>query len=250
VFAIDPSTGRLTDISSDGGIRVLEGESGEAAEPMGIALYKRPSDGEVHAIVSPKEGGPADYLWQYRLEDDGRGRVTGTRVRRFGNFGSGARARPSGEIEAVAVDDALGYVYYADERYGIRKWHADPRHADAARELAVFGRDDYKGDREGLAVYSRPDGTGFIVSADQIDEVSILRLYPREGIPGDPHRHEQILEVPVRADDTDGLDVTARALPGFPGGLLVAMNSTGRNYLLFDWRGVERRLPPRGVSRP
>lgn len=44
------------------------------------------------------------------------------------------------EIEAVAVDDALGYVYYADEGDGIHKWHADPDHPEANRELAVFGR--------------------------------------------------------------------------------------------------------------
>ena len=38
---------------------------------------------------------------------------------------------------------------YSDERFGIRKWHADPNHPDAAKELAVLGRDGYQGDREG-----------------------------------------------------------------------------------------------------
>ena len=77
----------------------------------------------------------------------------------------------------MVVDDELGYVYYSDERFGIRKWQADPDHADAARELAVFGTDGYAGDREGLAIYA-PERTpsvngggpsGFLVSSDQVE---------------------------------------------------------------------------------
>src|SRR5437773_12195223 len=105
----------LTDVSSPGGLPVFEGEAGEAGGPMGIALYRRVRDGTVFAIVSRKAGPRVGYLWQYRLEDDGRGRVKATKVREFGVF-SGA-----GEIEAIAVDDALGYVYYADEGDGIHK---------------------------------------------------------------------------------------------------------------------------------
>ncbi|TVQ40440.1 MAG: phytase, partial [Spirochaetaceae bacterium] len=61
---------------------------------MGIGLYKRPSDGEIFAIVSRKSGPSGSYLWQYRLHDDGTGQVVGTHVRSFGLFSG------SGEIEA------------------------------------------------------------------------------------------------------------------------------------------------------
>jgi hypothetical protein len=41
------------------------------------------------------------------------------------------------------------------------------------------------------------------------------------------------------ADDTDGLDATSAFLgDAFPEGLLVAMNSRGRNLLLYDWRSL------------
>ncbi len=143
------------DLAPDG-LPVLEGQTGEASEPMGVSLYKRPADGVTFAIVAPKTGGTTDYLWQYRLERKSPGeRITATLVRRFGNFSRrGAEPGEIGEIEAVVVDDELGYVYYSDERFGIRKWHADPDHADAARELAVFGTEGYAGDREGLAIYA------------------------------------------------------------------------------------------------
>lgn len=57
VFRIDQQSGWLDDVSSGGGLPVLDGMAGESGEPMGIALFKRPSDGAVFAIVAPKTGG-------------------------------------------------------------------------------------------------------------------------------------------------------------------------------------------------
>lgn len=238
---------RVFSIAADGsaihniaprGIPVLEGEAGEAAEPMGIALYRRPRDGVVFAIVAPKTGGASNYLWQYRLEEQ-QGVVSGTLVRRFGAFSRvGPTAGEIGEIEAVVADDALGYVYYADERFGIRKWHADPDDPGAGVELAVLGRSGYRGDREGLALYTRENGTGFLVSSDQIPGATRLMIYPRAGPPERPHDQPLLRAVQTGADSTDGLDVTSTALPGFPDGLLVMMNSSPRNFLLYRWSDV------------
>jgi 3-phytase len=159
-------------------------------------------------------------------------------VRRFGNF-SGV-----GEIEAVAVDDALGYVYYADEVSGIHKWHADPDQPGAETELAVFATSGYKADREGIGIYARPDGTGYLVSVDQLPGESIFHVYRREGEPGRPHDHSRTLGTfRIGADSTDGLEVTSAPLgPEFPDGLLVAMNSTSRNFLMVRWADVARAL--------
>ena len=244
VFAIDGRAGRIADLSS---VPVLVGESGDRSEPMGIALYKRARDGTIFAIVAPKLGAAIDYLWQYRLEADAVGGVTGRLVRRFGHFsGKGAEPGEAGEIEAVVVDDELGFVYYADERYGIHKWHADPDHPDARRELAVFGREGYARDREGLAIYAESGGRGFIVSTDQVPGGSILRLYPREGRPGAPHDHgAPIASIRTSSDDTDGIEVVATPLPGFPAGLLVMMNSAPKNFLFYDWAPVRAVLGTR-----
>jgi 3-phytase len=101
---------RLPDLAplDKGDLVVFDGDAARA--PMGVALYRRPGDGAVFAIVGGK-GGPAEgYLWQYRLEDDGAGKVKQTKVRAFGAY-SGKK-----EIEAIAVDAELGFVYYSDER--------------------------------------------------------------------------------------------------------------------------------------
>lgn len=244
VYRVRPDGSGLDDVSSPDGLSVLAGQAGAAGEPMGIALYKRPRDGAIYAIISPKGGGATDYLWQYRLEDDGAGRVRGIPVRRFGRFsGLGQALDVSGEIEAIVVDDELGFVYYSDERFGIRKWYADPEHPEASRELAVFGTTGYEGDREGLAIYTRPGGRGYLVSVDQLAGSSRLHLYPRDGSAGDPHNHPRLAIVPTCADDTDGIEVTSTPLPGFPRGLLVMMNSGPRNFLVFPWEAVESRLP-------
>jgi 3-phytase len=256
IFAIPADGGTLVDLAPDG-LPVLEGQTGEASEPMGVSLYKRPADGVTFAIVAPKTGGTTDYLWQYRLERKSPGeRITATLVRRFGNFSRrGAEPGEIGEIEAVVVDDELGYVYYSDERFGIRKWHANPDHADAARELAVFGTEGYAGDREGLAIYAprqtpysnRGGPSGLLISSDQVEGATRLFLYPREGTIGNPHNHPAISVRQTSSDETDGLDVTARSLPGYPRGLLVMMNSTGRNFSIYRWDDL---VPLVGGARP
>jgi 3-phytase len=231
IYRIDPATRSLTELPPAGGIRVFEGEQGEHAAPMGIALYKRPADAALFAVVGRAEGPTQGYLWQYRLERNAAGNVVAAPVRKFGTFSG------NGEIEALLVDDALGYVYGADELAGIRKYHADPDHPDAARELAVFGTTGYQSDREGLGIYSTGDGVGYLVSTDQIDGGSRYILYRREGAPGNPHDHSEVVAViEGGADATDGIEVTSLALgPSFPHGLLVAMNSVPKNFLVFAW---------------
>jgi 3-phytase len=239
VYAIAPDGSGLRDISS-GLMPILAGAPGDQGAPMGIGVYRRPKDGAVFAIIAPKAGPKQDYLWQYRLEDDGSGRVKTTLVRRFGAF-SGV-----GEIEAVAVDDELGYVYYADEDRGIHKYHADPDAADASRELALFGTTGYEQDREGIGIYAMPGGTGYIVSVDQLPGESVFHVYRREGEPGRPHDHSaNLLTFKGKADSTDGLDVTSAPLGArFPDGVVIAMNSASRNFLLYSWRDIASSARP------
>jgi 3-phytase len=240
IFRIDRADGRLVDL---GGAPILQGEEGEAGAPMGIGLYRRPRDGAIFAIVAPKTGPREGYLWQYRLTDAGDGGIAVTFVRRFGTF-SASTVRPENEIEAVAVDDSAGYIYYADEGDGVHKWHADPDHADAGRELAHFARTGFRGDREGIGIYARPDGSGYIVCTDQLDGNSEYHFYPREGAPGNPHDHsKEIAVIRGGADATDGLEISSAVLgPSLPQGLMIAMNSKPQNFLVFKWEDVAGAL--------
>jgi len=213
----------------NGGIPIFEGETQRA--PMGIALYKRPSDGTIFAIVSRKEG-PTDgsYLWQYRLEDDGTGNVKGTKVREFGIW-SGIK-----EIEAIAVDDELGYVYYSDETVGIRKYKADPDTENTDSQLALFGTEGFTEDHEGISIYRVNDGTGYILISDQ--QANTFRIFKREGEPNNPHEHRLVKVVAVSTNESDGSDVTTAILnKTFPVGLFVAM-SDNRTFHYYSWADI------------
>ncbi len=222
---------RLPDMKpiDGGGIPVFEGE--RARDVMGIALYTRARDGALFAIVSrsdafaPTEG----YLHQYRLVDDGNGQLRGVFTRAFGQW-SGRK-----EIEAIAVDSELGYVYYSDEIYGVRKYHADPLADDAEDQLAEFGLDDFARDHEGISVYKRADGSGYIFVSDQ--QANQFHIYSREGAVDDPHRHPLLATVKLATDESDGHDLSPVPLPGFPGGLLVAM-STDRTFQFYSLEDI------------
>ncbi len=222
---------RLPDMApvDNGGIPVFQGE--RARDCMGIALYTRASDGAVFAIVSrsdylaPKQG----YLHQYRLVDDGNGVLRGVFARSFGDW-SGTK-----EIEAIAVDNELGYVYYADENHSIRKYRADPAAKDSDEQVAVIGLDGFTEDREGISIYKSGPGTGYILVSNQQD--NSFNVYPREGTAADPHSHPLLRKIDVSTIESDGSDVTNVELPGFPGGLFVAM-SNGKVFHYYAWEDI------------
>jgi 3-phytase len=223
---------RLPDMApiDNGGIEAFEGEPPELRRPMGLALYTRPTDGAVYAIVSRKAGPDGGYLWQYRIEDDGTGNLRCAKVREFGSF-AGTK-----EIEAIAIDQELGYVYYSEEDVGVHKYFADPDAPDANVELALFGTDGFTEDREGISIYKVNDGTGYILVSDQ--QANAFRIFRREGEPGDPHDHRALKVVFVSTNESDGSEVTNAALDDrFPSGLFVAM-SDNRTFHYYSWDDI------------
>jgi 3-phytase len=220
----------------NGGIEVFVGEKERG--PMGISLYKRASDGAIYAIVSRKSGPLVGYLWQYLIKDNGTGKVTGIKVRAFGNY-SGKK-----EIESIAVDDKLGYVYYSDEQFGIRKYNADPDVKDADKELGIIYTTDYLEDNEGISIYEVDDKTGYILVSDQ--KANRFRIYSREGTSADPeeelaanpHNHKLVKVVNVMTNNSDGSEVVNVKLNNkFPGGLFVAM-SDNKTFQYYSWADI------------
>jgi len=218
---------RLPDLSpvDNGGIPVFEGESERDA--MGVALYTDPSTKTCYAIVGRKEGPVVEYLWQYKLTVDSSGMVSAAFVRKFGDY-SGKK-----EIESIAVDNELGYVYYSDEGVGVHKYYAHPDSSN--RELAFFATEGFAQDHEGISIYKHQDGTGFILVSNQQDDS--FHVFPREGAAGNPHEHSLLKVIAVSTTESDGSEVTSRALPGFPKGLFVAMTEGG-TFQYYRWEDL------------
>lgn len=215
----------------NGGLEVFVGET--ERDPMGISLYTRPSDGVIFAIVGRKFGPSGTYLWQYQLTDSGDGSVGATVVRKFGNF-SGKK-----EIEAIAIDNELGYVYCSDEQFGVRKYYADPAKNDNT-ELVIFGQKDFKSDHEGIAIYKKTATTGYILVSNQ--QANTFIVYVREGTNGNPNDHKMLAEIPTSTIECDGADATSINLGNkFPNGLFVAM-SNGMTFHLYDWNEIQKLI--------
>ena len=224
---------RLPDMSpiDNGGIRTFVGETDDR-RAMGLAMYTRPSDGAFFVIVSRKFGVSGAYLWQYRLDDAGDGSLKATKVRAFGEFVGGK------EIEAVAVDNELGYVYYSDETAGVHKYLADPDAPNADQELAFFGNEGFAQDQEGISIYKVNDGTGYILVSDQ--QANTFRVFKREGEPGVPHDHRLVKVVRVSTNESDGSDVTNVPVDDrFPSGIFVAM-SDDQTFHYYSWDDTAR----------
>jgi 3-phytase len=209
-----------------GGIPVFVGEEEEEfRDLMGIGVYKRPSDGRVFAIVGRKSGPQnGTYLWQYELTGQA-GRVNARLVRKFGNF-SGKK-----EIEAIALDDKLGYVYYSDEHLGVRKYYADPDSLNT--ELSVFATSGFSDDCEGISLYELTDSTGYILVSDQGS--NRFHVFPREGTRSNPHEHPLRYIIHTSTLESDGSEVTFNTFAGrYKGGLFVAM-SDDRTFQFYQW---------------
>ncbi len=198
-----------------GGFPVFEDEADVANRlVMGIALYKSPKDSTTYAIVSRKTGPSGSYLYQYRLVSDSIG-VSANLVRKFGSFSGKA------EIEAIAVDDEKGYIYYSDEGVCIKKYHAEPKDGDD--EISCFGGEYFLEDIEGIAIANYPDGKGYLIVSDQ--QRGQFNIFSRSN-------NEFIKAANLSTTETDGCDVVTTGLgETFPDGLFVAMNNERDFYM-------------------
>ena len=202
----------------NGGFKVFEDEEDvDNKLPMGIALYTSKIDYSLYAIVGRKTGPENGYLYQYRIKVTD-GTVTSKQVRKFGKFSK------KKEIEAIAVDAELGFIYYADEQHCIRKYHAEPSMGD--EEITCFGGQYFKKDIEGIAIAKTGKESGYIIVSDQ--QRNQFNLFDRQ-------TNQFIKSVNLSTKETDGCEVTTVPLnTTFPSGLFVAMNNK-KNFYFFDF---------------
>ncbi|WP_373518622.1 phytase [Pricia sp.] len=222
-----------------GGFPVFQDETdSEFQFPMGIGLYKSPKDSEIYAIVGRKSGPVENYLYQYKITSQSAQPVRREQpvrlgestqspnfpnsvkfelVRKFGKF-SGEK-----EIEALAIDDENGFVYYSDEGVCIRKYHAEPGKGDT--EISCFGGDYFLDDIEGIALALYPNGEGYLIVSNQ--QLGEFNIFSRKD-------NSFIKAVNLTTFETDGCEaVTVPLNTTFPNGLFVAMNDE-RNFYFYD----------------
>lgn len=201
-----------------GGFPVFQDEENmEMRLPMGISLYKSPVDSAMYAIVGRKVGPKNDYLYQYKIISDSLG-VQLELARKFGTF-SGEK-----EIEAIAVDDENGFIYYSDEGVCIRKYYAEPSKGN--EELNCFGKEYFHEDIEGIAIAKMKNGEGYLIVSDQ--QIGQFSFFSRTD-------NSFVKALNLTTSETDGCEVVTVPLnETFPNGLFAAMNDE-KNFFFYDF---------------
>jgi len=224
-FRIDPATTLVTHV---GDTKLA------TVEPYGVCIGVL--DNAKHVIVTYKTG--LVEIW--RITDTGTGPVQISEKRAI-QLGS--------QLEGCVIDDATGRMFLGEENVGL--WVVNMLSEDMipASVDKVGSGSGLVADVEGVTLYARKDGTGYvIVSAQAKDRYVVYDRKPPHGVLG-------VITVAPNADGsvdgvshTDGLDVSAAAFPEFPAGILVVQDDANpvseidQNFKIVDWRDVEAAL--------
>ena len=233
ILALDPASGQLSPLGDPI-------EPGFEGDPYGICLYRSASSGRLYVFANGQGGA----VGQWRLDDDGRGGLTGVHVRAWA-----LESQPEGCV----ADDANGWLFIGQEDTGIWRFDAEPT-ASAEQPTAVDttglgepGGGRLSADVEGLALYAPPGGSnrdGFLVASSQGNHTYVV--YDR----APPHAYRGTFRIGGAgsidgAEGTDGIDLVAAPVgPDYPAGLLVAQDGynvdpdgtrVNQNFKLVSW---------------
>jgi myo-inositol-hexaphosphate 3-phosphohydrolase len=225
IYAVDPTTRGLTDLTGDTGVPI---------EPYGLCLYApRPAD-RLYAFVTDVESG----LQQWELVPQDDGTFDARHVRDL---------PMETQAEGCVADDAGGLVYAAEQSVGIWRYAADPD-ADPDEELLVRtveeGGDHLESDVEGLAIYHAAEGPLYLLASSQGNNTFVV--YELE-----PFTYVGRFAVGAGevdgATETDGIEVTNVSLGDpFDAGLFVAQDghpeTETQNFKLVAWEAIAEQL--------
>jgi len=217
IFRIDRDERKLVDVTSPQMKKIFK-------EPYGLALYKRPVDQALFAFVSSKSHDFRGELWLLRLADNGTGYFDAEIVRKM-NLGNGI-------FEGMIVDDALGFLYAAEDSVGVHKYNVNA--VGREDQLALFaGPEEVKRKVEDLALYKCENGSAFILASSP--GTASIRIYKSDREGDNRHRYKMLHIIKNRtATAGDGITVANTIFTeSFPFGFLAWHNESMAQFRLF-----------------
>lgn len=181
-----------------------------SSAPYGGCMYHSPVSGKYYYFVNWKSG-----MWQ-QVELTANGTtINGTVVRQH-DAGS--------QTEGCVADDINKYYYIGEEAVGVWRYSAEPN--DGTSRVQVNSPGEITPDTEGMSLYYRTDGGGYLIVSSQGD--SNLIVYERKPASATA-KNTFIGKIQIGSSGsidatsgTDGLDVTNFPLgTAFSKGLLV-----------------------------
>lgn len=207
-------------------------------DPYGLCMYRSAGSGEFYVFVN--EGGNGTYR-QWRLHDNGNGKVAAEQVREF-EVGS--------QAEGCVADDELGYLYINEEDVGLWKYAAEPDGGDARTLIDDTEDGRLKADVEGVSLWAGDNGQGYLVVSNQgADNYAVYRREGDNAYVGHFHVVANAAENVDGSSETDGLAVSSAAMgERFPSGLLVVQDGRNiapeerQNFKYVSWAEVMEAL--------
>jgi 3-phytase len=230
IFRINAETGKWKEVSA----RTI---STSLPEVHGLCMYRSLHSGKFYAIVNSKQG----MVEQWELFCSRDSLVDAKKVRQFS---------VNGQIEGCVADDETGYLYIAEERFGIWKYYAEPVAPD--RRLVADTSRVLSPQIEGLALYKRSRGKGYLIAS--LQQKNRFAVFERQGL----NRYLgcfSIVDGPKSDGVThcDGIELTELPLgPNFQNGLLVVHDGNNteagklapQNLKLIDWALIAKSFNP------
>lgn len=215
-------------------------EGSDAPYGMALALLK---DSRCMAFTSDKNGRVAQFEFSYNEPGSSTNRILARRIDDAGR--PWQISEHEGEVEGIVVDAQRSVVYIASEKEGIFRYELKNGLFDPMSKIVVDRVGPrLKADVEGLALYSRPDGTGYLIASSQGS--SEFAVYRREF-------DGRAANLPVKnftigkskainaVTDTDGIEAVSGNFGGdFREGVFIAHDGEGdSNYKLVPWSAID-----------
>jgi 3-phytase len=202
-------------------------------------MYRSAATDQFYVFVNE---GSVGTIRQWRLFDNGEGRVAAEQVREF-EVGS--------QAEGCVADDRFGQLYVAEEDRGLWKYSAEPDGGEARTLIdSTDGDGRLTDDVEGVSLWQADDGSGYVVVSNQgADNYALYRRDGDNALVGFVHVVANAAAGIDGASETDGLDVVSAPLgDAFPQGLLVVQDGRNiapeerQNFKYVSWADVVEAL--------
>ncbi|MDX1361294.1 MAG: phytase, partial [Pseudoalteromonas tetraodonis] len=204
-------------------------------EIYGMCMYS--SESGYYVFVNDKSG----LFQQYKLTGE-QSNLSGELVREF--------TLPS-QPEGCSADDNRGQLFAGEEDAGIWYIGAEPTAGNKAVKLQSVN-EQLVADVEGMEIYHANDARYLVVSSQGDNSYVLYKISDdKEPTLSFAGKFNVIANLDKGIDgvgETDGLTVTATALPGYPEGMLIVQDGYNRmplqpqNFKIIDWREVKKAI--------
>ncbi|HEX4413688.1 MAG TPA: phytase [Lacipirellulaceae bacterium] len=203
-------------------------------DPRGITAYHSRKTDKCYAFVTATDGN----IDQLELTSDKDGEITATPVRHL--------SVPS-KTQGCVADEERGVVYFSEEKKGVWRFDAEPDGDQQGTMVIRVGEHGLIPDVEGIALYSLPEGKGYLIVVGQGSKTgrSRMNVYDRQ----DCHFVGAIVPSPANGNGVEfasAVAATSAPLPEFPAGLLLIrdhLNPNGsEDFKYYSWADCAKAL--------